>query len=58
MAVPSFLMTLMPAQLVMFTGIGAMKSFTADVNESEERLFRYALPNVVQLPVGRIPPLT
>ena len=36
-------------QLVMFVGAGAMKSFIAAVNESDERLFRYALPNDSQL---------
>ena len=35
-------------QLLMFTGSGAMKSFNAAVNESDERLFRYADPKESQ----------
>jgi hypothetical protein len=37
-------------QLVMLVAVGAMKSFRAAVKESEDRLFRYALPNEVQVP--------
>src|SRR3954452_2133493 len=32
-------------QLLTFTGTGAMKSLRAEVNESDERLLRYAEPN-------------
>src|SRR6266542_2495503 len=39
----------------MLTGIGAMKSFTAAVNESDARLFRCAAPKALQLPDGMIP---
>jgi hypothetical protein len=35
-------------QLEMFTGSGLMKSLRAAVKESEDRLFRYALPKEVQ----------
>src|SRR5688500_14948295 len=37
-------------QRLMSTGIGAMKSFSAAVNESDERLFRYAAPNASHAP--------
>ena len=39
------LVDLIEPQLLMFTGVGAMKSLSAAVNESDDRLFRYALPN-------------
>src|SRR5918995_3566301 len=39
------------AQLLRFVDAGAMKSLSAAVNESEDRLFRYALPNDVHVPV-------
>ena len=32
-------------QFEICTGTGAMKSFSCEVKESEERLFRNALPN-------------
>ena len=35
-------------QLLRPVEVGAMKSFSAAVNESEDRLFRYALPNATQ----------
>src|SRR5262245_393914 len=40
-------------QLLRLRGVGAMKSFNAAEHESDERLFKYALPNdeqVVLLP--------
>ena len=38
-------------QLVMLTGTGRMKSFSCEVNASDDRLFRNALPNDVHLSV-------
>src|SRR3712207_5286724 len=38
----------MPPQLLTLTGIGAMKSLSAAVKESDERLFRYAWPKLTQ----------
>src|SRR6266511_2729977 len=49
------LMMLILPQLLMFTGCGAMKSFTSAGNDADERLFRNALPNAVQVPAGNTP---
>jgi hypothetical protein len=37
-------------QLLTLTGSGATKSLISDVKESDERLFRYAEPNVPHAP--------
>src|SRR5262245_22240853 len=50
--VSSCLTMLIEPQLVMLTATGGTKSFSAAVNESDERHFRYADPNEVQLPGG------
>src|SRR6266536_630158 len=43
-------------QFVMFTGTGAMKSFSSEPNElPEERLFRYAEPKCSHTPGGKMP---
>src|SRR5438445_5493868 len=42
-------------QLLMFTGTGATKSFTSEVNEDEDRLFKKTLPSPPQLPGGKTP---
>src|SRR5207245_2201863 len=39
----------------MFTGTGATKSFTSEVNEDEERLFRKMEPSAEQVPGGKTP---
>src|SRR5215218_7013782 len=49
------LWTMTVAQLVMSTGLGAMKSLTSAGNDDDERLFRNALPNAVQVPAGKTP---
>src|SRR5262245_19114848 len=43
------------AQLVMLTGIGAMKSLISAEKLDDERLFRYAAPNVTHVPGGIMP---
>src|SRR5712691_10005617 len=42
-------------QLLMFTGIGAMKSFTSEVKEDDDRVFRKTLPKASQVPGGKTP---
>src|SRR6266508_3195939 len=42
-------------QFEMFTGTGATKSLTSAGNEADERLFRNALPNALQVPCGKTP---
>src|SRR6266540_3260442 len=49
------LMMLILPQLLMFTGCGAMKSFTSAGNDADERLFRNALPKPLQVPGGKTP---
>src|SRR5215469_15395220 len=46
-------MILIDPQLLMLTGIGAMKSLTSAVNDAEERLLTKALPNASQVPGGK-----
>ena len=51
----TFLMISVP-QFEMFTGMGAMKSFSSEVKElPEERLFRVAEPKCLQTPGGKMP---
>src|SRR6266516_1413614 len=42
-------------QLLMLTATGATKSLTSAGNDAEARLFRNALPNASQTPVGKTP---
>src|SRR6266498_2624128 len=42
-------------QLLMFTGTGATKSLTSEVNEAADRLFRNTLPKDLQVPGGITP---
>src|SRR5215470_5746371 len=47
------LMIVTVPQLLMFTGTGAMKSFTSAPNDAEARLFTNALPKALQVPAGK-----
>src|SRR5262245_60062825 len=49
------LMIFTAPQLEIFTGTGAMKSFTSAVKEDDERLLRNVLPNASQVPAGKTP---
>ena len=43
------------AQFEMFTGIGAMKSFSVEVNDlPDERLFKLAAPKCTHVPRGKM----
>src|SRR5437867_1055772 len=42
-------------QLVIFTGTGATKSLTSEVNDADERLFRNTLPKASHTPGGKTP---
>ncbi len=48
-------MIVIDPQLLMLTGIGAMRSLTSALNDVEERLFTNALPNALQVPGGNTP---
>src|SRR6266511_5433797 len=48
-------MILISPQLLMLTGIGAMKSLTSAGKDAEARLFKKALPNASQVPAGKTP---
>src|SRR5215471_1102856 len=47
-------MTLMVPQLLMLTGIGAMKSLISAVNDDEDRLRTNALPKAVHVPGAKM----
>src|SRR5260370_30358766 len=51
------LMILTSPQLFTFTGTGATKSLTSDVNEADDRLFKKTLPNHLQALGGNTPAL-
>src|SRR5512140_3427120 len=49
-------MVMLP-QLLMLTGMGAMKSLSSAVNDEDERLFRNVLPKAVHTPSLKTPAL-